>query len=274
MIQYLRQYRLYITLFVFVLIPILALDTQSRSPKEFRFADRWIVGLTSPLQTAISWILDRGVDVAQNYLFLLSVRRENTALLEENRRLLASIVSLSEEQLENRRLRKLLKFQEEFQISQITARVIGKDASSEFRSVRINRGEAAGIRKDMAVVTADGVVGRVVRTAEHTADVVTILDLLSATDVISKRSRARGIVEGMTDELCQLKFALRTDDLEPGDLLITSGLGGIFPRGVPVGVVSQVKRPPYGITQEVEVRPNVDFSKLEEVQVITSFASS
>ncbi|MBI2711381.1 MAG: rod shape-determining protein MreC, partial [Bdellovibrio sp.] len=108
------------------------------------------------------------------------------------------------------------------------------------------------------------------RTTQNTSDVVTILDLLSAVDAIVERSRARGIVEGLTDDVCQLRYALRTDDIQPGDVLISSGLGGIFPKGVTVGTVSKVNRKPYGITQEVEVRPSVDFSKLEEVLVVTN----
>jgi rod shape-determining protein MreC len=147
--------------------------------------------------------------------------------------------------------------------------VIAKDVSSEFRAVRINRGESSGIRKNMAVITNEGVVGRVLRTTRKTADVMTVLDLLSAVDSIVERSRARGIVEGMTDEVCQLKFVIRTDDIEPGDLLITSGLGGIFPKGIPVGTVSRANRKAYGISQEVEVRPSVDFSRLEEVMIVT-----
>ena len=98
---------------------------------------------------------------------------------------------------------------------------------------------------------------------------VTVLDLLSAVDAIDERSRARGVVEGVTDEVCQLRYTLRTDDIQPGDMLVSSGLGGIFPKGIPIGMVSKVNRKPFGITQDVEVRPSVDFSKLEEVLVIT-----
>jgi rod shape-determining protein MreC len=156
-------------------------------------------------------------------------------------------------------------------VDSIVARVIAKDVSTEFRTLRINRGESSGIKKNMAVVTSEGIVGRILRTTPDTSDVVTTLDLNSAIDSINERSRARGVVEGLTEETCQLRFTLRTDDILPGDVLISSGLGGIFPKGVPVGTVSKVRRKPFGITQEVEVRPSVDFSKLEEVLVITHY---
>jgi rod shape-determining protein MreC len=274
MFKYLREYRFQITLFLFVLLPIIAIDTSTRAPREYRFYDRWIISLTSPVQAAIQWTLDRGVSAFENYIFLRGTRRENLLLLDENRKLLNEIASLRETQQENARLRQLLTFQEKSELQTVVARVIGRDVSTEYRALRLNRGENSGIQKDMAVVTSEGVVGRVLRTTADTADVVTVVDTLSAVDAIDERSRARGIVEGLSDDLCQLRFALRTDDIAPNDVLISSGLGGIFPKGIPVGIVSKVTKQPYGITQDVEVRPAVDFSKLEEVLVIVKKVKS
>lgn len=268
MIKYLKEYRFYIILFSFVLIPVIAIDTSTRAPRNYRFYDRIIVTLTSPIQMVISWSLEQVSSGFHNYIYLWHTRQDNLALLEENRKLLNSIGNLREAQQENVRLRKLLKFEEKFNLTTIVARVIAKDVSTEFRTIRINRGESSGVQKNMAVVTDEGIVGRILRTTRRTSDVVTILDLLSAVDAIDERSRARGVVEGLTEELCQLRYTLRTDDILPGDILVSSPLGGIFPKGVPVGIVSKVNRKPFGITQEVEVRPSVDFSKLEEVLVI------
>ncbi len=268
MIKYLKQYRFYIILFLFILIPVIAIDTSTRSARNYRFYDRLIVGITSPIQAMISWSLEQIASSYENYIYLWHTHQDNLALLDENRKLLNSIASLKETQQENIRLRKLLSFEQQFNLKSVVARVIAKDVSTEFRSIRINRGESSGIKRNMAVTTDEGIVGRVLRTTQDTSDIVTILDLLSAVDAIVERSRARGIVEGLTDDTCQLKFALRTDDIQPGDILISSGLGGIFPKGAAVGTVSKVNRKPFGITQEVEVRPNVDFSKLEEVLVV------
>ena len=154
-------------------------------------------------------------------------------------------------------------------MSTVVARVIAKDVSSEFRAIRINRGSADGVESNMAVLNVEGVIGKVFRVTEHTADVVTILDPMSAIDAYILRSRARGIVEGLTDSLCQLKFALRVDDIQPGDILLSSGLGANFPKAIPVGTVIKVTRKSFGVTQKVEVKPSVDFSKLEEVMVVT-----
>jgi rod shape-determining protein MreC len=269
MLKYIKEYRFYIFLLAFLLIPVVAIDTSTRSPRDYRFHDRVIVFITSPIQALISGTLDELAGFFQNYVFLWNTRRDHLQIIEENRKLLGTIAQLQEAQHENSRLRRLIRFQEEFKLETVVARVVARDVSSEFRALRINRGETSGIRKDMAVVTNEGVVGRVLRTTASTSDVVTVLDLLSAVDSFVARSRARGVVTGRTESVCQLKYALRTDDIEPGDVLISSGLGGIFPKGIPVGTVSRVDRKAYGISQDVEVRPSVDFSRLEEVLVVT-----
>lgn len=268
MFKYLKKYRFYITLSLFLLIPLIAIDTATKAPRDHRFWDKVVVALTRPIQNGVAYLMDSAVYGYQNYIYLWNLRSDNSALYDENRKLFNTIIQLREAYSENERLRNLLKFTEGFSLTGVVARVIAKDVSTEFRSIRINRGESSGIRKDMAVINSEGVVGRILRTTEDTADVVTVLDLLSAVDAIVERTRARGIVEGMTDESCQLKYTLRTDDVVPGDILISSGLGGIFPKGVPVGVVHSIKKKSYGITQDIEVRPSVDFSKLEEVMVI------
>ena len=269
MLRYLKEYGFYITLFFFLLIPIIALDTQNRNPRDYRLHDKVIVGITYPIQTAVHWAIEVVVDSYESYVYLWNVREINESLSEENRKLLASISSLRETQNENTRLRKLLNFQEMNKLQTVVARVVAKDVSTEFRALRLNRGEAAGIHKGMAVVTHEGIVGRVLRTTRSTSDVVTMLDPLSAVDSVIERSRARGVVEGLTEDICQLRFVLRTDDIQIGDILVSSGLGGVYPKSVPVGVVSKVKKKLFGISQDVEVRPSVDFNKLEEVLVVT-----
>ncbi|MBI4924321.1 MAG: rod shape-determining protein MreC [Bdellovibrio sp.] len=268
MFKYIKEYRFYIILFFFILIPILAIDTSTRSPREYRIYDKIVLTFTAPIQNLMSWSLDLVVSGFQNYVYLWNVRKDNYGLLDENRKLLNVISEQKELLLENERFRKLLNFQEKHSIESIAARVIAKDVSTEFRAIRINRGENSGIKKDMAVVTNEGIVGRIFRTTLSTSDVLIILDPQSAVDAIDERSRTRGVVEGLTDEACVLRFILRTDDIQPGDVFISSGLGGIFPKGIPIGVASKVSKKSYGISQDVEIESSVDFSKLEEVLVV------
>ncbi len=269
MLKLIKQYRFYLILLLFLLIPILSIDSTNRTPREYRLYDRVALTITTPFEIAIHWTLDSMVTFYENYIALWKTRGENESLMNENRKLVNTILNLRELEQENIRLRNLFQFKENFKIDTVMARMIAKDVSTEFRAIRINRGKDSGIQPNMAVMNAEGVVGRILRVDEHTSDVVTLLDPLSAIDAYIMRSRARGIVEGLTDSLCQLKFALRVDDIQPGDLLLSSGLGGNFPKGVPVGTIIKVTRKSFGITQKVEVKPSVDFSKVEEVLVVT-----
>ncbi|MBU6154780.1 MAG: rod shape-determining protein MreC [Bdellovibrionales bacterium] len=269
MLKLIKQYRFYLILLLFLLIPLLSIDTVNRSPRDYRTYDRIALAVTTPFEIAIHWTLDSIFGIYKNYLSLWNTRRENIALIDENRKLVNTILNLRELEQENIRFRDLLQFKETYKVNTVLARIIAKDVSSEFRTLRINRGHESGIEPNMAVINSEGVVGRILRVSENTADVVSILDPLSAIDSYILRSRVRGIVEGLTDTLCQLKFALRVDDIQPGDILLSSGLGGNFPKGVPVGTVIKVTRKSYGITQKVEVKPGVDFSKVEEVLVVT-----
>lgn len=268
MFKLIKEYRFYCTIAAFVLIPILSLNTSNKAPGDFNILDKGVVFITAPLQTLISFTIDKTAFFLQNYLFLINVRKDLSTVVEENRRLLNTIHNYKEMEAENKRLHALLQFQYKVEEKKLTAQVIAKDVSSEFRSIRINKGAAAGIHKGMAVVTHEGVVGRILRTTEDYADVLSILDNLSAVDAIVQRSRARGILEGATDYSCILRYVLRTDDIEAGDTVITSGLDGVFPKGLLLGTVTKVNRKSYGISQDVELKPSVDFSKLEEVLVI------
>ncbi len=269
MLKLIKQYRFYLILLLFLLIPVLSIDSTNRTPREYRPYDRIALAITTPFEIAIHWTLDSMVTFYENYIALWKTRKENESMVQENRKLVNTILNLRELEQENIRLRSLFQFKESFKIETVMARMIAKDVSTEFRAIRINRGKDSGIQPNMAVMNAEGVVGRILRVDDHTSDVVTLLDPLSAIDAYIMRSRARGIVEGLTDSLCQLKFALRVDDIQPGDLLLSSGLGGNFPKGVPVGTIIKVTRKSFGITQKVEVKPSVDFSKLEEVLVVT-----
>jgi rod shape-determining protein MreC len=252
-----------------LLIPILSLDTATRSSRQHHFYDRWITTLMSPLQLGLSYLLDGGTNFIQNYITLRHARSQQLALLKENQLLQSEIARLKLQESENERLRTLLDFREANSLETLVARVVALDVSSDFRAIRINRGSNDGVEKGMAVLTHLGVVGRILRTDAWTSDVVTILDLQFAIDSINERSRARGVVEGASEDHCQMKFTLRTDDIQLGDRLISSGLGGIFPKGIPVGTVTEVNKQLFGISQEVEVKPAVDFRKLEEVLIVT-----
>jgi rod shape-determining protein MreC len=268
MLKLIKEYRFYCSIALLVFIPILSLNTSNKAVGDFTFFDRGIVFITAPIQSAITLSIDHAAGFIQNYIFLMNTRRDFSAVVEENRKLLNTIHNFKEIEVENKRLRALLQFQDKIEDKKTTAQVIAKDVSTEFRSIRINKGSNAGIQRGMAVVTHEGVVGKVLRVTAEYSDVITMLDNLSSVDAIVQRSRAKGVIEGLTDASCILKYALRTDDIEVGDVVVSSGLDGIYPKGLLLGTVLKVNKKSYGVTQDVEVRPSVDFSKLEEVLVI------
>ncbi|OGP66144.1 MAG: rod shape-determining protein MreC, partial [Deltaproteobacteria bacterium RBG_13_47_9] len=150
----------------------------------------------------------------------------------------------------------------------IGAEVIGQDPSSWFKSVTIDKGERDGVKQGMAVVSPIGIIGRILKTAPHYATVLLITDYNSAVDSIVQRTRAKAIVEGKGENRCQLKYLLRTEEVAIGDAVVTSGLGGNFPKGLMVGEVKKVDKKGHGVFQYAELVPSVDFAQLEEVFVI------
>jgi rod shape-determining protein MreC len=142
--------------------------------------------------------------------------------------------------------------------------------SSEYTSLKINKGSNNGVKKWMAVITHEGVVGYVLNTTADFSTVLVATDRNAVIDAIVQRTRARGISEGVGRDLARLKYLNRTDDVEPGDTITTSGLDGLFPKGFPLGVVTKVSKKTYGVTQDVEFRPVVDINRVEEVFVVTT----
>lgn len=156
------------------------------------------------------------------------------------------------------------------------ARVIGYDPIPALRSITIDRGSAHGVAPDQVVVAGGGVVGRVMRTGGHSSQVLLVTDLNSAVDVVDARTRARGLLVGRRKEMglkrerwmTQAEYVSASEEILSGDLLLTSGLDGVFPQGLPVGVVGSVKKDPSGLFWQAEVDPYVELNKLEEVLVL------
>jgi rod shape-determining protein MreC len=179
-----------------------------------------------------------------------------------------ALVHLREIELENQRLRRLLEFRPRVRDEVVAARVIGRDALGASRSFVIDRGTSDGVERGAAVLAPEGVVGHVFLAGRRAARVLLITDHNSGVDAVVQRTRARGIVEGRIGGGCGLKFVKRTESLEPGDLVITSGVDGIFPKGLPIGRISTIDKRGPGLFQYAFVEPTVDFDVLEEVLVV------
>lgn len=204
----------------------------------------------------------------KGYFQLVNVRRNNIrlkkqidALQMENRRY--------EELLASRgRLEELLAYKEQIDQPVVAAQVVGRDPTGWFKSIILDKGKDAGLRPDMPVVNASGVVGKVVSVSKGFAKALLIIDQNSCVDSLVQRTRDRGMVKGLSARVCNFDYVVKSSDIKVGDRIVSSGLGGVFPKGLAIGRVIGVDKSPGDLFKEVRVEPVVDFSKLEEVLVI------
>lgn len=197
---------------------------------------------------------------------------ENSNLREEVRQLALQNIQMEEYRQENLRLAKLLEFKEIQQdsLNLLAAKVIGRDLNNQFETIIIDRGSNDGIEVNMSVINHQGLVGRVVAVSKNTAEVLLLIDRESAVGALVQSSRTPGVVEATTSGNYQLQMIHLTYDapIDVGDVLITSGLGRIFPKGIKIGYVADINMASNGLVKEAMVIPFVEFSKLEEVMVI------
>lgn len=203
-----------------------------------------------------------------DYIDLRRVRRDNRLLQEETRLLRAQVGELREAAQENSRLNHLLEMSSPARKATVAARVIGKDVTNWFRTVLIDKGANEGIQRHMAVVAPEGLVGRVVDVTARAARVQLITDPESAIGCLIQRSRVTGVAAGTQSGAVQIKYLPLMTDVVVGDRVITSGMGGIVPKGIPLGKVVRTSRPNGALFQETEVQALADFSRLEEVVVL------
>jgi rod shape-determining protein MreC len=203
-----------------------------------------------------------------DYLNLVHVREENERLIAELARVKAEQARMAELEAENRHLTELLELRDVLGADAMAANVIGSDATGISHTLILGQGSASGLRPGMAVLSNQGVVGRIIETSPHASRVLLIDDHNSALDGFDQRSRARGIVAGMVDDGVIMKYVGRSEDIKAHDTIVTSGLDGIFPRGLLVGTVSRVHREGPGMFLVVQLAPAVSFRELEQVLVV------
>lgn len=259
-------------LFVFTglaaIIVFVLLVSSIGKTKELGTFHKLLMELILPIQHGISFVQDGVSDIWYGYINLAGVEKNNELLRKEIKRLRAENNEYREALVANTRFKKLLDFKEAVPLPLFSASIIAYDPSVWFRTVMINHGSNDGLQKGMGVVCAEGVVGQVVGVTPHYAKVLLITDGNSAVDVTVQRTRARGILKGSSGRTCYLEYVDSREDIRPGDVIISSGLGGVFPKGLPMGRVTRVERSRPGLFQNIEVSPSIDLSKLEEVFVI------
>lgn len=264
------KYKSFYTLLFFLFLSLLFMTFLGRGAGERRLIDNIIVEIIAPFHSIADMTVNWLKGIWEGYIWLVGMREENEALKKRIDELESSNRHFFEIELENQRLKYLLEFREKLPASIISARLIGKDATSWFQSILLDKGSRDGVKINQPVVTHKGLVGKVVRTTNSTALIELITDKNSSVAAMIQKNRAEGILCGQSSPVCTLEYLDRDVDVETGDAVITSGTGGIFPKGLVLGVVSKVEKKSYGLFQYVEVSLMVPFSRLEEVLILSN----
>lgn len=267
-----KRYRDTFLVVLLLAVPFFFLRASIRKPEDMTPVDRAIMRIAAPLQY-VSAALARGVSgMIGDYVYLVDVKQDNNKLAYENARLRAQLRELKSEKAENVRLRRLLGLRDRIPSETASAVVVGKDTTEYFRVAHLLLDDpGVTLRENMPVISLDGAVGTVQRVSGDSVAVQLAVDSGFGVDVVVERTGSRGFVRGTGEKArysVRVEYVQRTDEVEVGDLLVTSGVGCRFPKGLPVARVVKIDKRDFGIYQSVEAEPAVDFSRLEEVLVV------
>ena len=248
-----------------IILPLLSLNLQNKTLTWYLSP---LISIASNIQNTYSYFTKNIQNTTSLYLDLINIKKENLRLKKEMVKITAIKVKLTEIEIENERLGQLLNFKSSIQQQSLAARVIAHDLLFGTHStIRVNRGRQDGVEINQSIITPLGAVGVVFHAEKTFSDILVLTDNFSTIDAMVQRSRVRGIIVGKRGS-CTMQYLERTDDVQNGDLIITTGLDNIFPKGIPIGHVTKVQKKSHDISQQVEVEPLINPHNLEEVLII------
>lgn len=262
-------------LFIFallILLPVFSLSLLKPGDRLWIF--RPLSNVTGFVQGLFVTFSETIQDTTGRYLNLVAINKEIADLQNENAKLKAEVMRFSEVEKENGRLNDILQFTQAADMKLVPAQVIGIDIFAERASIRINRGTKHGVQKGQAVITKQAAVGYILEAGDTSSLILVLTDRYAVIDSIIQNSRARGIVEGSGPDSCILKYLQRSDEVQVGDIVVTSGLDNIFPKGLPIARVKNVSRRKSEISPFIELTPMIDVSRLDEVFVVHTVSNS
>ena len=252
-----------------VLLQILLLALQIKRDSEGRLIRVWTVGAFSPFERAGAHGIGHIRDTWRHYFALQNTSRENEQLRRENDELKMQVNQLQSKALEADRLAVLLDFRKSHQnVPMSTSRVIATSAGTASATIVIDRGLKSGIKKNMGVITPEGIVGKVVESYDDTAEVLLLTDKDSGVGAMLGNSRIQSPVGGTGEPLLAMKYVANDDVVNVGERVVTSGMDKIFPRDLPIGTITDIK--PGNPFKNIRVRPSANLARLEEVIVLLS----
>jgi len=252
---------------VLIVVNIIILSVNSSRYSSYG-SGRIAIFFIAPLQKTVTQSVQFLKNIWSHYFFLVSVAKENDNLKKAINHAIDKNNKYREIEISNFRLRNLLNFQKTMPNRVLVAKVIGRDRSPWFKTIIIDKGKSDGVEKGLPVVVPEGIAGQIIDVSYNYSKALLIIDQNSAVDALVQRTRDRGLVKGQSDGRCLANYVLRKHDIKVGDTVISSGLDGVFPKGLRVGYVSEIVKRNSGMFQEVTVTPYIDFEKLEEILVV------
>jgi len=250
-----------------VLLQVLLLAVQIKRDSQGRLIRVWTVSAVSPVERSGAWGIGKVRDAWRHYFALSAAARENEELRRENGQLKLEVMQLQGKSAEADRLAALLNFkQKQGKVPMIVARVIGSSADANSNVIYLDQGQRDGIRKNMGVITPEGVVGKIIESFRDTSQVLLLTDRDSGVGAMIADSRIQSPVGGNGEPLLNMKYVGNDDEVSVGQRVVTSGMDRIFPKDLPVGTITQVKAG--GQYKQIRVRPSANLEKLEEVIVL------
>jgi rod shape-determining protein MreC len=264
--RFVRRHRAFLTLLAFVSAQILLLSLQITRNHNVRLIRYWTVEAFDPLQRSVGGLVNVSSTAYRTYRHLWTAEQENQELSKELVSAQAQIQRLSEQAAESQRLRVLLDFRRQLGFQTVAAEVIASSPGENSNAIFIDKGSDSGLTTDLAVMTAQGVVGKILAIFPHSAQVLLITDPSSGVGSTLAQSRVQGILKGDSNNICVLRYIMNDEMVSRGEAVLTSGLDQVYPKGLPVGTVVNVADG--NIYKTIHVKPSVDLNRLEMVLVV------
>jgi rod shape-determining protein MreC len=267
---FLRKYKIAIFIVTLLIIALMMLSYNLKYGADGSFFRKIILETVAPVQKVLSASVTSVKDAWLRYVLLVGIEEENKNLKKKINEFKATLVLYQEGYLEAQRLRKILSITDVYDYHFISARVIGREQAALSKTILINKGAVHGLKNGMPVIAPPGLIGRLTDVSWHASKVLLFIDENSNVDAIVQRTRVQGIISGAGPRGFILKYISKTQDVKEGDVVISSGMGGVFPKGLLIGQVSHVDRQAASLFLKINVAPFVDFSKLEEILILAS----
>jgi rod shape-determining protein MreC len=269
--SFFKRYQTIITVVVLLVFILIIFSLTLKSPgTETGLFRKVVLETVAPVEGAINSTFAYVGGLWKRYIFMVGLEEKNRELTEKVSSLTEEINTYREIAQECKRLRKYVGLEENIVSPTVAARVVGRNRPSVFKTILINRGASDGVSVGCPVMAAEGIVGKVIDVSWNISKVLLLVDYNSNIDVLIQKSRVQGILRGNGKSECDLKYVERSETVNAGDVIVSSGMAGVFPKGLLLGRVTEVEKEKSGLFQKITVSPEVDVTKLEEVLVILS----